>query len=137
MKRASQYFTDEEKKEIADAVLEAETLTSAEIVPVAATCSGRYDRAEDIIGVFSGIIVMIVVWTITPNPDTGTSGSWSDAPVALFLAISVIVGFIMSLIDPSSLTLNDDIEAFDKEFVNISGKAESFSEASFFKTLSS
>ena len=103
MKRASQYFTDEEKKEIADAVLEAETLTSAEIVPVAATCSGRYDRAEDIIGVFSGIIVMIVVWTITPNPDTGTSGSWSDAPVALFLAISVIVGFIIGTVIGSKI----------------------------------
>jgi putative membrane protein len=103
MKRASQYFTDEEKKEIADAVLEAESLTSAEIVPVAATCSGRYDRAEDIIGVFSGIIVMIVVWTITPNPDTGTSGSWSDAPVALFLAISVIVGFIIGAVIGSKI----------------------------------
>jgi len=98
MKKASQYFTDEEKKEITDAVLKAESLTSAEIVPVAATCSGRYDRAEDIIGVFFGIIAMIVVWSIAPNPDAEIAGSWGDAPVALFLALSVIGGFIIGAV---------------------------------------
>jgi len=98
MRKASQYFTDEEKKEITDAVLKAESLTSAEIVPVAATCSGRYDRAEDIIGVFFGIIAMIVVWSIAPNPDAEIAGSWGDAPVALFLALSVIGGFIIGAV---------------------------------------
>jgi len=98
MKKASQYFTDEEKKEITDAVLKAESLTSAEIVPVAATCSGRYDRAEDIIGVFFGIIAMIVVWSIAPNPDAEIAGSWGDSPVALFLALSVIGGFIIGAV---------------------------------------
>ena len=75
MKKASQYFSEEEKKEIADAVLKAESLTSAEIVPVAATCSGRNDRAEDIIGVFFGIIAMIVVWGSAPHSDAETAGS--------------------------------------------------------------
>jgi len=98
MRKASQYFTDEEKKEITDAVLKAESLTSAEIVPVAATCSGRYDRAEDIIGVFFGIIAMIVVWSIAPNPDAEIAGSWGDSPVALFLALSVIGGFIIGAV---------------------------------------
>ncbi|MED6298965.1 MAG: hypothetical protein VX860_02640, partial [Verrucomicrobiota bacterium] len=98
MKKASQYFSEEEKKKIADAVLKAESLTSAEIVPVAATCSGRYDRAEDIIGVFFGIIAMIVVWGITPHSDAETAGSWGNAPVALFLALSVIGGFIIGAV---------------------------------------
>ena len=98
MKKASQYFSEEEKKKIADAVLKAESLTSAEIVPVAATCSGRYDRAEDIIGVFFGIIAMIVVWGITPHSDAETAGSWGNAPVALFLALSVIGGFILGAV---------------------------------------
>ena len=86
------------KKEIADAVLKAESLTSAEIVPVAATSSGRYDRAEDIIGVFFGIIAMIVVWGITPHSDAETAGSWGDAPVVLFLALSIIGGFIIGAV---------------------------------------
>ncbi len=104
MKKASQYFSEEEKKEIADAVLKAESLTSAEIVPVAATSSGRYDRAEDIIGVFFGIIAMIIVWSIAPHSDTETAGSWGDdAPVALFLALSVIGGFIIGAVIGSKI----------------------------------
>lgn len=98
MKKASQYFSEEEKKEIADAVLKAESLTSAEIIPVAATSSGRYDRAEDIIGVFFGIIAMIVVWGITPYSDAENAGSWGDAPVVLFLALSIIGGFILGAV---------------------------------------
>jgi hypothetical protein len=50
MRRTSKLFTEEEKKRIIEeTVHDVETNTSAEIVPVAATASGRYDRPEDIV----------------------------------------------------------------------------------------
>lgn len=97
MKIASQYFTDSEKKEIAEAVVKAEAKTSVEIVPVAATSSGRYDRAEDIIGVFFGIIAMLFVWGTVPRPEPSDVGSWGDAPFALFLVLSLVGGFIVGV----------------------------------------
>ena len=59
MKLASQIFNDQERKRVDDAVAQAEKRTSAEIVPVVATSSGRYDRAEDIVGLFVGLIVVV------------------------------------------------------------------------------
>ena len=50
MQRASELFNDEQRATIDQAVADAESKTSAEIVPVVATASGRYDRAEDIVG---------------------------------------------------------------------------------------
>ena len=47
-------FSDEQRRAVAQAVAEAEGKTSAEIVPVVATASGRYDRAEDIVGLWTG-----------------------------------------------------------------------------------
>lgn len=98
MKKASQHFTEEEKKKISQAVKDAESKTAAEIIPVAATSSGRYDRAEDIIGLVIGIIVMVNVLVFAPQYDRGALASWSDglleqAPFNLFLIASIIAGF--------------------------------------------
>lgn len=64
MARASKFFTQEQRKEIADAVAEAESKTSAEIVPVVATDSGRYDRAEDSFGLVLGLLTLPVLWLL-------------------------------------------------------------------------
>ena len=77
MKKASQHFTEEEKKNISLAVKDAESKTAAEIIPVAATSSGRYDRAEDIIGLVIGMIVMVNVLVFAPQYDRGALASWS------------------------------------------------------------
>ena len=73
MKKASQHFTEEEKKKISQAVKDAESKTAAEIIPVAATSSGRYDRAEDIIGLVIGIIVMVNALAFAPIELLGVS----------------------------------------------------------------
>ena len=96
MKKASQHFTEEEKKKISQAVKDAESKTAAEIIPVAATSSGRYDRAEDIIGLVIGIIVMVNVLVFAPQYDRGALASWSDglleqAPFNLFLIALIIL----------------------------------------------
>lgn len=102
MKKASQYFTEEEKKNISKAVQDAESKTSAEIIPVATTSSGRYDRAEDIIGLIVGIIVMVNVLAFMPEYDRGSVASWSDnllqqIPFTLYLITSIVAGFVIGV----------------------------------------
>ena len=52
MKNIDTFFDNNDRARIRDAVSEAESHTSAEIVPVLTDCSGRYNRAEDLL-VFS------------------------------------------------------------------------------------
>ena len=98
MKLASQIFNDEERKRVDDAVAQAEKRTSAEIVPVVSTSSGRYDRAEDIVGLFVGLIVVAVIWWQFPSPSVQDTGAWDGTPRAmgiLLLFVSMIAGFIV------------------------------------------
>jgi putative membrane protein len=58
--RAENYFTDEEKEHIRQAVIAAESKTAGEIVPMLVTSSARYTEIELlglIVGLFLGIIV--------------------------------------------------------------------------------
>ena len=64
MTRASQFFTADEKQAIEAAVTRAEARTSAEIVPAVATASGRYDRPEDIAGLWLGALCLIAAWLL-------------------------------------------------------------------------
>lgn len=96
MKKASRVFTDQEKTRIEEAVAEAESKTHAEIVPVVATASGRYDRAEDIIGLWCGLILMVAVWfglsrQGTGDAQWGTTLSRFELPL---LIIAVVAGFL-------------------------------------------
>ncbi len=93
--RASSYFSPEQSKRIQSAVADAEKRTSAEIVPAVATNSGRYDRAEDVAGVWVGVICMAVVWIALERTDGGgdwggITGTW---PLAA-LAGAVVGGFV-------------------------------------------
>ena len=95
MKRASKYFSDGEKLRIEQAVAEAEAKTSAEIVPVLASSSGRYDRAEDIAGVWLSIIFMTLTWAVlqTQSAEAAQWGStWARFELPL-LVLAVIVGY--------------------------------------------
>jgi len=99
MKRARKFFTPEEQGKINQAVAEAEKRTSGEIVPVVATASGRYDRAEDVAGLLLGLAVLTAIWLwfqrIVP-----VQGDWEQGQrltlglpwVLLIVAVSFIVG---------------------------------------------
>jgi putative membrane protein len=97
MKRASKVFTDQETARIEEAVTAAESKTHVEIVPVIATASGRYDRAEDIVGLWFGTIAMVAVWFAlsiqgTDEAQWGTTLSRYELPL---LAIAVVTGFLV------------------------------------------
>lgn len=100
MKRASRFFVDSEKARIENAVAEAEANTAAEIVPAVATDSGRYDRAEDVAGLWLGLIAMSIVWTIlrTQSAEVAQWGSnWSRLELPLLIA-TVAIGYMIGTV---------------------------------------
>jgi len=64
LRRASAIFDETHRQTVNEAVRDAESRTSAEIVPAVATASGRYDRAEDMVGLIVGIGAMVVLWLL-------------------------------------------------------------------------
>ena len=98
MKNIDTFFDNNGRARIRDAVSEAESHTSAEIVPVLTDCSGRYDRAEDLFGFFFAIVSLAFCWI--NFQDVITDGAWQSqqAPnLQLGLAIIILVlvlGFV-------------------------------------------
>ena len=76
MTRASKYLTDAQKAAVEAAIGEAEKRTSAEIVVVLATRSGRYDRAEDFFGVLLALVAVAAAWLIWQDAHPA-SGAWT------------------------------------------------------------
>ena len=101
MKKASNYFSDEDKKIIEDAIAHAESKTSGEIVPVVASVSGRYDRSEDIFGVLFSLILLTTAWLYTQEI-TPIAGQWESevkTVITLPWALAIIfLGFIVGAI---------------------------------------
>ena len=96
MRKAASFFTEEQKRRIERAVADAESKTSVEIVPVVATASGRYDRPEDIVGIWVAAICMAVVWHFLPkdSTDPGAWGfTWTAWRLPILIAVMVL-GFI-------------------------------------------
>lgn len=105
MKRASELFSSADKDRIAAAVRAAEQKTSAEIVPVVATASGRYDRAEDLVGLLTGVLLLALGWLGCPF--FHATGDWGEggSRVGLVAAIvTVIMGFVLGAAVASRLT---------------------------------
>lgn len=76
-----QIFNDADRERVNRAVQEAEAQTSAEILPVVARSSGRYDRAEDIVGLWFAGAAVATVWLLIPTASS-EPGNWSTpAPV--------------------------------------------------------
>lgn len=136
MRVASEYFSEAQRKAVCKAVAEAEAKTSAEIVPVVATASGRYDRAEDIVGVWCGTLLMLLVWWLYPwrQAELGSSGQWGGVPAgmeALALAAAVVIGFLIGAI------VGTRIAWLRRLFVpksQISDEVESAASVAFFDT---
>lgn len=98
MKKATKLFSEEEIRTIEDAIAEVEKKTSAEVVPVVATASGRYDRAEDMFGFLLSLLVLAGAWVwfqgIAPTAD-----AWGGSPMLrlnlpVVLVILVVTCFI-------------------------------------------
>ena len=105
MRRASERFNDDQRQQVEQSVVEAEAKTSCEIVPVVATASGRYDRPEDIIGLWFAVIAAVAVWLTFPRP-SGESGSWDGMPYSvgvLVMVACVVVAFIAGTLAGSRL----------------------------------
>ncbi len=100
MQLASHLFTADDRQRISKAVAAAESQTSAEIVPAVASASGRYDRPEDVIGLWTGLIAMSATWLLLPV-ESPEAGSWSEMPAGVQLAtmiVAMIVGFVIGAV---------------------------------------
>lgn len=93
MKSATKLFSKEEIGTIEAAIGEVEKLTSAEVVPVVASASGRYDRAEDLFSFLLSLLVLGLLWSrlhdVAPSAE-----AWSVSPAFGFTlpaALSVLV----------------------------------------------
>ncbi len=88
---AESVLTPEDRKRIEQAVGKAEAGTSAEIVCAVATESGRYDRAESIVGLVLALLVLAVAHALY----TGGAGDWGRAGLPLgWQAVCVVGGFV-------------------------------------------
>ena len=99
MVKASLLFQPEDRAAIARAVAEAEKGTAGEIVPVVATASDRYDRAEDTFGLWLAVAALAVIWELlqgvrpaTGDWEMGTEIALRLAPILTILIVTWIVG---------------------------------------------
>jgi putative membrane protein len=105
MTAAQRLFTPADHQQVTRAVADAELRTGAEIVPVVARASGRYDRPEDIVGLWTALLALAVTWCLLPS-NQHESNSWGNfAPVwqMVGLLMTVVVGFLVGTILASRL----------------------------------
>lgn len=94
MKPSQTIVRPTDRELITEAVVRAEAKTSAEIVPVLAPSSGRYDRGEDLCGLWLGIAALATTWFLLPTT-IDEHGSWQDQPWAHLAALvgAMLAGF--------------------------------------------
>ncbi len=105
MQSAFNYLTEEQQKQIEQAVVDAEKKTSCEIIPVLATSSGRYDRPEDIVGLWLTVITALALWYFFPRSD-GQAGEWGGTPIAVELILAglmMVIAFILGAVAGSRI----------------------------------
>lgn len=90
--RASRFLTAEEKQAVQDAVAAAERNTAGEIVVVLATRSGRYDRAEDLVGVLVACVSVAAGWWLFQGAREGDWGSAVTVSLGLLPVLGLLVG---------------------------------------------
>lgn len=100
MRTARNFLTQDEQKQVEEAIHTAEKRTSAEIVCAVATESGRYDRAEAIVGLFTGILFLLLLNLAAPfvGQQIAPSGDWNTPAITLAFvdqAIAILLGFVL------------------------------------------
>ncbi|MGC4003137.1 MAG: hypothetical protein QM811_08370 [Pirellulales bacterium] len=101
MRKASTFFSSAQRERVAQCVVAAEATTSCEIVPIVATSSGRYDRPEDLVGLWFAVPTAILLAIFYP-PLLPEAGDWGFAaefwgPIAA-LAAGIIVAFLIGAV---------------------------------------
>ena len=96
MAGTSEVFSDADHERVNQAVREAESSTSAEILPVVARSSGRYDRPEDIVGLWFAALAMIIVWFVFPLSRI-EAGNW-DAPAPVWQLVALLAGALVGFV---------------------------------------
>ena len=89
-------LSEADRSKITQAVVKAESVTNAEFVPVIARDSGRYDRAEDIAGVWGAMLVSAALLWFWPY-ESSEHGSWGPDPrYALIgrVVLGILSGFL-------------------------------------------
>ena len=95
-------FSAADREVINQAVQDAESQTSAEVIPVIALSSGRYDRSEDVCGLWCGILAFVAVWFLLP--DRSSEVSWEGPSETLQLVaciVAIVVGFVLGAVSAS------------------------------------
>ena len=101
----SRRFSDQQRGLVEAAVAEAELGTSCEVVPVVAEASGRYDRGEDLVGLWCAIVAASATWMLLPShhsdPATGDWGTSSSVLGLFSLVAAIIAGFLVGAVAAS------------------------------------
>ncbi|MFG0330694.1 MAG: TPM domain-containing protein [Phycisphaerales bacterium] len=104
MKSNSKRLGRGELDQIEAAIERAESRTSAELVVVLASQSGRYDRAEDLFGILLAVAVTGAVWVFGQDlrPDWGGEFELAIglAPLLLVFGVTFIVGVWIATRNP-------------------------------------
>lgn len=93
-------WDEADRQRVNQAVQQAESSTSAEIVPVVARCSGRYDRGEDVVGLWLAALAMVFTWWMYPLPEVQANGwsGWSPVWQLVALLAAGLIGFLAGAI---------------------------------------
>lgn len=101
--KASTLFSVEDRDVIKNAIVEAEQNTSGEIIPVIASVSGRYDRAEDTFGLLFSLVCIAIGWTVfhrSAPADSWSSFNFGLTAILLTLFLSFVIGVLLTHLFP-------------------------------------
>ncbi len=107
MKLANDFLSEQEQIAITRAVADAEANTSAEIVPVVASVSGRYDRAESTFGLLFALSSLTVIWLLFQDVQL-VEEDWTSSfqltigllPVIVIIVAGYIGGVVLATYVP-------------------------------------
>ena len=107
MRKASQFFSEDDRRVIEQAVAAAEGRTAAEIIPVVVTASGHYDRAEDLFGVVLALVALAAAWLGFQDitAPAGWAGAHEPALGLVSILLIVFFGFVAGAVLATRVTV--------------------------------
>ena len=97
MVETNKLLSENEAARVEQAISEARSLTSLEIVPIVSASSGNYDRAEDLVGLWAAAIALALTWLFLSNAPVGKALAGNGKVWTLGLLpvlVTVIGGFV-------------------------------------------